>query len=58
MKCKIFEVVADYRPINDNRPRYKRYGKTKSEVIQEFQNRYTWLKVYDCYEIDEYGNKK
>lgn len=50
---KLFEITADYRPNNPNKPVYYVLADCKKEAKKRFNNIISWLKVYSIIEIDE-----
>ena len=48
---RLFEIEADYRPNNDNKPRYYVLAKSKRDAKRKFENKVTWLDVYGCKEV-------
>lgn len=51
---KCIRVIADYRPKNENKPSYDYIVEEDvkpSAVKKWFSTVYSWLKVYECYEI-------
>jgi len=50
MKC--FEITADYRPLNKNRPRYHVYAENKADAVIAFKRLYN-LTVYGAREMTD-----
>lgn len=50
---KIFEITADYRPSNSNKPKYYVAVENKKSAKTKFENAFSWLKVYQVDEVDE-----
>lgn len=50
---KLYEIMADYRPNNPNKPKYYAYGQNKTEAKQRFSKYISWLKIYEVTELDE-----
>ena len=50
-KLRLYKITADYRPHNINKPKYYVVGKTAKEAKEKFNNRITWLKIYECEEV-------
>lgn len=48
----MYEITADYRPGNQNKPTYYVLARSKKEAKDKFERRISWLKVYDCEEVD------
>lgn len=42
----IYEITADYRPRNPNKPKYYVVAKTEREAKKKFMAKISWLKVY------------
>ena len=55
---KLYEITADYRPSNPNKPKYYVYGKNKTESKQRFSKYISWLKIYGVTELDEVTTEK
>ena len=49
---KLYIVTADYRLINNVRPRYKCAARNKTECRKKFKEIFSWLKIYSVEEID------
>ena len=52
-KVKLYEIMADYRPNNPNKPKYYVRARNKSEAKKRFDNKIGWLKIYSVKECDE-----
>ena len=52
-KVKLYEITADYRPNNPNKPKYYVRAKNKSEAKKRFDNKIGWLKIYSVHECSE-----
>lgn len=50
---KLYEITADYRPNNPDKPKYYVYGENKIEAKQRFSKCISWLKIYEVTELDE-----
>ena len=53
---KYWVVTADYRPHNNNKPKYKFKSTnrgTPTKVKRWFNNYYSWLTIYNIEEITE-----
>ena len=52
-KKRLYRITADYRPNNPKKPTYYVVGYSKQEAKKKFQDRISWLKIYDIEEILE-----
>ena len=43
---KMYEIIADYRPNNPNKPRYYVWADTAKDARMIFTNIISWLKIY------------
>ena len=50
---KLFEVTADYRPYNSNKPKYYVNCIDKSQARRIFLSNIDWLKIYEIKEITD-----
>lgn len=50
---KLFEVTADYRPSNLNKPKYYVSCIDKSQARRIFMQTISWLKIYKLEEITD-----
>lgn len=50
---RLFEIEADYRPWNPDKPRYYVEAKSKRDARRKFKNKMTWLEVYGCEEVTD-----
>lgn len=57
-EIKLYEITADYRPNNPNKPHYYVRAKNKPEATSKFCNKLCWLKIYQIKECDEYIAKQ
>jgi len=48
---KLYEIVADYRQNNQNKPRYYVYGESKVQAKRRFTQHISWLKIYEVNEL-------
>lgn len=48
---KLFEVTADYRPSNTNKPKYYVSCIDKSQARRMFMQKISWLKIYKIEEV-------
>lgn len=48
----LYEVTADYRPQNPNKPKYYVIANNKREAKRKFSDLITWLKIYEVKEIE------
>jgi len=48
---KLFKVTADYRANNPNKPIYQVCARNKAECRKAFNNKFSWLKIYEIEEI-------
>lgn len=51
-EAKIFQIIADYRPNNPNKPHYYVWGTSKAEAKRRFSNKMPWLKIYNTIETE------
>lgn len=49
----VYEIVADYRKNNPNKPRYYVYANNKKEAKQRFSDIFTWLTIYNINLCDQ-----
>lgn len=49
----LFEISADYRPQNPNRPVYYVLANCRREAKKKFNSIISWLKVYSVAEVDK-----
>ena len=54
---KVFLVIADYRPTNQNKPTYEVVAKNERVCKQGFQKKFPWLKVYSVTEVSKEPNQ-
>ena len=47
MSTNLYEITADYRPNNPNKPKYYVVASSKKEARDRFERRISWLKVYN-----------
>ena len=47
MTERIFDITADYRPSNPNKPHYYVRAKTKKEAKDIFKSVISWLDIYN-----------
>ena len=52
-----YEITADYRPNNPNKPKYYVHANSKKQAKEKFSRCFTWLTVYDCQEAEEQPDK-
>ena len=50
---KVFQIEADYRPLNPNKPHYYVLAKTKKAAKKRFEEVITWLDIYGITTCDE-----
>ena len=50
---KLFEVTADYRPSNQNKPKYYVSCVDKSQARRMFMQKISWLKIYEVEEVTD-----
>jgi len=50
---RLFQIEADYRPNNQNKPHYYVMAKSKSDAKRKFKNRIAWLDIYGCEEVTD-----
>ena len=50
---KLFEITADYRPSNPNKPKYYVSCIDKSQARRMFMQKISWLKIYKLEEITD-----
>lgn len=43
---KMYEIIADYRPNNPNKPKYYVWADTAKDARMIFTNIISWLKIY------------
>lgn len=53
MVDNVYEITADYRPKNPNKPKYYVVSKTEREAKKKFMAKIPWLKIYSCILLDE-----
>lgn len=49
----VYEITADYRPRNPDKPKYYVVAKTKIEAKKKFMAKISWLKIYTVDLLDE-----
>jgi uncharacterized protein YukJ len=52
-ELKLFKIAADYRPSNPNKPIYYLVDKNKSHVKKRFLTTLSYMKIYQCEEVDK-----
>ena len=52
-KKRLYRITADYRPSNPKKSTYYVVGYSKQEAKKKFQDRISWLKIYNIEEILE-----
>ena len=53
MNKTMFEITADYRPNNPNKPKYYVLADSRREAKEKFEQIISWLKVYTVKTVDE-----
>lgn len=49
----LFEVVADYRGLSMNSPKYYVFGKNKADARRRFSEKMSWLTIYSVNKCDD-----
>ena len=49
----VYEITADYRPRNPDKPKYYVVAKTEREAKKKLMAKISWLKIYSCNLLDE-----
>lgn len=49
----LYEIEADYRPKNPNKPRYYVWGYTIKDAKLVFSNIIPWLTIYNVTQVNE-----
>lgn len=52
-KAKIYQIKADYRPKNPNKPSYYVLAYNKKQAKEIFKASISWLDIYEVNEISE-----
>lgn len=58
---KYYQIIADYRPHNQNKPKYLIQASDTikiSEIKKWWNSIYTWLKIYDIIEVEKPNEKE
>lgn len=50
---RMFDVTADYRSSNPNKPHYYVLANNKKDCRRIFNSLISWLKIYDISEIED-----
>lgn len=48
VETRLYEITADYRPKNPNKPKYYVIAQTPTNAKSLFVNTIPWLKIYSC----------
>lgn len=54
---KLFDITADYRKYNENKPHYYVVAENKKSARAKFSHRISWLDIYGCEEITDEARK-
>lgn len=50
---RLWRITADYRPESQHNSRYYVLAENKNAAKRLFLSRISWLKIYDCSEVDD-----